>query len=231
MQYRDKTEARELVEEEEEGGRKRKSKEVGGGDGEKGGRKKRRQWRKRWKKEEEEAEEKEKRRKCNGDVSGGAGWQRQKTVAVASVHKKRARISRNITTNEVANSTRYSYLKGPGGWFRNPYDHGIQKNCSDFLIKGYSEDVELTEQIPPSEETGMIQMTRSTDSQNGENHSHQSNNVNVCIDGQSKSSRTHGHVNPSKCCNNNGKNDRAPRGLGLAVGRNASHNTRSILPL
>ncbi|RZS08897.1 hypothetical protein BHM03_00039931 [Ensete ventricosum] len=217
MQYRDKTEARELVEEEEEGGRKRKSKEVGGGDGEKGGRKKRRQWRKRWKKEEEEAEEKEKRRKFM--LSG-------QLIFLLSLQ-----ISRNITTNEVANSTRYSYLKGPGGWFRNPYDHGIQKNCSDFLIKGYSEDVELTEQIPPSEETGMIQMTRSMDSQMGENHSHQSNNVNVCIDGQSKSSRTHGHVNPSKCCNNNGKNDRAPRGLGLAVGRNASHNTRSILPL
>ena len=132
-------------------------------------------------------------------------------------------ISQNITTNEVANSTRYSYLKGPGGLFRNPYDHGIHKNCSDFWIKGYNEDVELPEQIPPSEEMGMIQMTRSTDSQNGESHSHQSNNVNVCVDGQSKSSRTHGHVN--------GKNDRAPHGLGLGVGRNARHNTRSILPL
>lgn len=140
-------------------------------------------------------------------------------------------ISQNITTNEVANSMRYSYLKGPGGRFRNPYDHGIRKNCSDFLIKGYNEDMELPEQIAPSEEMGMIQMTRSTDSQNGENHSHQSNNINVCVDGQSKNSRTHGHVNPSKCCNNIGKNDRAPHGLGLGVGRNARHNTRSILPL
>ncbi|CAL9052285.1 unnamed protein product [Musa banksii] len=143
-------------------------------------------------------------------------------VAVLTVVQA-SQISQNITTNEVANSTRYSYLKGPGGLFRNPYDHGIHKNCSDFLIKGYNEDVELPEQIPPSEEMGMIQMTRSTDSQNGESHSHQSNNGNVCVDGQSKSSRTHGHVN--------GKNDRAPHGLGLGVGCNARHNTRSILPL
>ncbi|URD98432.1 DHHC palmitoyltransferase [Musa troglodytarum] len=151
-------------------------------------------------------------------------------VAVLTVVQA-SQISQNITTNEVANSMRYSYLKGPGGRFRNPYNHGIHKNCSDFLIKGYNEDVELPEQIPPSEEMGMIQMTRNTDSQNGENHSHQSNNINVCVDGQSKSSRTHGHVNPSKCCNDNGKNDRAPHGLGLGVGRNARHNTRSILPL
>ncbi|THU73878.1 hypothetical protein C4D60_Mb04t27480 [Musa balbisiana] len=151
-------------------------------------------------------------------------------VAVLTVVQA-SQISQNITTNEVANSMRYSYLKGPGGRFRNPYDHGIRKNCSDFLIKGYNEDMELPEQIAPSEEMGMIQMTRSTDSQNGENHSHQSNNINVCVDGQSKNSRTHGHVNPSKCCNNIGKNDRAPHGLGLGVGRNARHNTRSILPL
>ncbi|KAK7265604.1 hypothetical protein RJT34_33226 [Clitoria ternatea] len=27
-------------------------------------------------------------------------------------------------------------VRGPGGRFRNPYDHGIKKNCSDFMING-----------------------------------------------------------------------------------------------
>ena len=38
---------------------------------------------------------------------------------------------------------KYSYLKAPNGQFHNPYDHGCRKNCSDFLIKGYQEDVEV----------------------------------------------------------------------------------------
>ncbi|XP_073004401.1 protein S-acyltransferase 24-like isoform X1 [Typha latifolia] len=68
-------------------------------------------------------------------------------------------ISRNITTNEMANGMRYSYLRGPGGRFRNPYDHGIRKNCSDLLINGYNEDVEHPEQPSLSAlELGMIQM-------------------------------------------------------------------------
>ena len=39
---------------------------------------------------------------------------------------------------------KYSYLKAPNGRFYNPYDHGCRKNCSDFLIKGYQEDIEVT---------------------------------------------------------------------------------------
>ena len=52
-------------------------------------------------------------------------------------------ISSNLTTNEMINHERYSYLTGPDGSFRNPYDHGIKKNCSDFLINGYNEDLEF----------------------------------------------------------------------------------------
>ncbi|XP_074328124.1 putative protein S-acyltransferase 23 isoform X2 [Apium graveolens] len=50
-------------------------------------------------------------------------------------------ISRNITTNELSNRLRYRYLQGPDGRFHNPYDRGLLKNCSDFLIRGYTDDV------------------------------------------------------------------------------------------
>ncbi|XP_077234001.1 putative protein S-acyltransferase 23 [Tasmannia lanceolata] len=59
------------------------------------------------------------------------------TVAQAS------QIARNITTNELANAARYGYLRGPEGKFRNPYNHGFRKNCTDFLVHGYSEDDEI----------------------------------------------------------------------------------------
>ncbi|KAG1327099.1 Protein S-acyltransferase 24 [Cocos nucifera] len=133
-------------------------------------------------------------------------------------------ISRNITTNEMANAVRYGYLRGPGGWFRNPYDHGIRKNCSDFLLNGYNEDVKCPEQTTPSEEMGMIQMTRSKKIQNGGTHSqHGSGNGHVCIDVHSKN----GHVNSSQC-HHSSKTDGVAVGLG--VGRNnVRHNARSVL--
>ncbi|XP_038888969.1 probable protein S-acyltransferase 23 isoform X1 [Benincasa hispida] len=56
------------------------------------------------------------------------------TVAQAS------QIARNITTNELSNAIRYGYLRGPDGKFRNPYNHGCRKNCSDFFIQGYTDD-------------------------------------------------------------------------------------------
>lgn len=49
-------------------------------------------------------------------------------------------IARNVTTNELANSTRYEYLRGPDGRFRNPYNHGWWKNCADFLLLGHTDD-------------------------------------------------------------------------------------------
>ncbi|KAJ8764781.1 hypothetical protein K2173_009182 [Erythroxylum novogranatense] len=54
-----------------------------------------------------------------------------------------SQIARNITTNELANALRYGYLRGPDGRYRNPYNHGCRKNCTDFLIQGYTEDNEI----------------------------------------------------------------------------------------
>ncbi|XP_041015612.1 probable protein S-acyltransferase 23 isoform X1 [Juglans microcarpa x Juglans regia] len=54
-----------------------------------------------------------------------------------------SQIARNITTNELANAIRYGYLRGPDGRFHNPYNHGCQKNCADFLIQGYTDDNEI----------------------------------------------------------------------------------------
>lgn len=56
---------------------------------------------------------------------------------------KMMQIARNITTNELANAIRYGYLRGPDGRFHNPYNHGCQKNCADFFIKGYTDDDEI----------------------------------------------------------------------------------------
>ena len=52
-------------------------------------------------------------------------------------------IARNVTTNEVANSSRYEYLRGPDGRFRNPYNHGWWKNCVDFLFLGNTHDDDI----------------------------------------------------------------------------------------
>ncbi|XP_047315169.1 probable protein S-acyltransferase 23 [Impatiens glandulifera] len=51
-----------------------------------------------------------------------------------------SQIGRNLTTNEVANAGRYTYLRGPDGKFRNPYNRGFRKNCTDFLIHGHTSD-------------------------------------------------------------------------------------------
>lgn len=52
-------------------------------------------------------------------------------------------IARNITTNELWNTRRFSYLRGPDGRFYNPYNHGWRRNCSDFLVNGYTRDDEV----------------------------------------------------------------------------------------
>jgi palmitoyltransferase len=152
-----------------------------------------------------------------------------------------SQISRNITTNEMANIMRYSYLRGPGGRFRNPYDHGIKKNCSDFLINGYNEDVEYIEESGNSEEgVGMMHMTRSSNGTNGDSHSHSdypkgngNGHVVINVNSNSTNSKTHhgqnsnGHVHSSHCSHSNqGKtrNESIPVGLGLGLGR----NTRSV---
>ncbi|KFK39958.1 hypothetical protein AALP_AA3G311600 [Arabis alpina] len=52
-------------------------------------------------------------------------------------------ISRNITTNELWNAKRFKYLQGPDGRFYNPYNHGWRRNCTDFLVQGYTRDDEV----------------------------------------------------------------------------------------
>ncbi|KAE7997649.1 hypothetical protein FH972_002264 [Carpinus fangiana] len=140
-----------------------------------------------------------------------------------------SQISRNITTNEMANALRYSYLRGPGGRFRNPYDHGIRKNCSDFLINGYNEDVEYMQESSHSEGIGMVHMTRNSNIQNGDAHSHQTNgngHGHVVINVNSNNAKTHhGHVHSSHCSHSNHgktKTDGIPVGLGLGLGRSTT---------
>ncbi|KAI9120337.1 hypothetical protein K1719_007370 [Acacia pycnantha] len=64
-------------------------------------------------------------------------------AAVTLTLTQTSMIARNITTNEVANSKRYAYLRGPDGKFRNPYNHGCWKNCSDFFFQGYTNDNDI----------------------------------------------------------------------------------------
>lgn len=134
-----------------------------------------------------------------------------------------SQISQNITTNEMANALRYNYLKGPGGRFRNPYDRGFRKNCSDFLFKGYNEDIEVKEEAE-SEELGLIQRSRcnaNSMSQNGHDHN---NHSHICVDVDSKNTRSQKHAHDSQ--------EGAPVGLGLGLGRNSHRqNSRSVLPL
>ncbi|KFK33845.1 hypothetical protein AALP_AA5G067400 [Arabis alpina] len=143
------------------------------------------------------------------------------SVAVLTVIQA-SQISRNITTNEMANALRYSYLRGPGGRFRNPYDHGCRRNCSDFLVKGYNEDIECRDEDPSNgeeegERTGMIQMQQIPKLQNGNTNG----NGHIALD-----------VNPihhSNCSHNTNsskhvksKSENVPLGLGLGLGRNPS---------
>jgi palmitoyltransferase ZDHHC13/17 len=133
----------------------------------------------------------------------------------------------------MANSMRYAYLRGPGGRFRNPYDHGIRKNCSDFLLNGYNEDTERLDQtLHTDEEMGMIQMTRAV-SQNGDNHLHHGNGTeHSCADSQA-SPKPHSQVGSPQCCDHSKRTDRTLLGLGLGLGRNSASRqyVRSLIPL
>ncbi|KAL6558422.1 Protein S-acyltransferase 24 [Orobanche minor] len=134
-----------------------------------------------------------------------------------------SQIARNITTNEMANAMRYSYLRGPGGRFRNPYDHGCKKNCSDFLVNGYNEDVEYTEESRESEGIGMLHMTRNANRPNGVvSHGRQTNgNGHVVIDVNENSNSHQGQNTHSSHCSHSLSN--VPLGLGIGLGRNGSN--------
>lgn len=145
-------------------------------------------------------------------------------------------IARNITTNEMANMLRYSYLRGPDGRFRNPFDQGCKKNCTDFLINGYNEDIECIEESREPEGIGMISMTRSANLTNGASHAHQTNvDGHVIIDVSSNSHQ--GHIHSSQCSQSqsqsqiqsqshsqNHANSHIPLGLGVGLGRNVSRS-------
>ncbi|XP_047307821.1 protein S-acyltransferase 24-like [Impatiens glandulifera] len=158
-----------------------------------------------------------------------------------------SQISRNITTNELANSMRYNYLRGPGGRFRNPFDHGIKKNCSDFLIKGYNVDVEYNddeedptqrddEEDPTQrndEEEGSIGMvpmsSRGSNLQNGNGNSHNqsnaSNNGQAVININNSRKTSQNHVHSSQCSHSNhSKSENVPVGLGAGLGQNSSRS-------
>nr|KJB64639.1 hypothetical protein B456_010G059000 [Gossypium raimondii] len=129
-----------------------------------------------------------------------------------------SQISRNITTNEMANVMRYSYLKGPGGRFRNPYDHGCWKNCSDFLIKGYNEDIQVIEDAAHSEGIGMVQMTR-------ENGSLGNKNGHIAINVNSSKTNTHqGHLHSSQCTYSKSETESGTVGLGHGSGRSSAYS-------
>ncbi|XP_044463692.1 protein S-acyltransferase 24-like isoform X2 [Mangifera indica] len=156
-------------------------------------------------------------------------------VAILTVVQA-SQISRNITTNEMANALRYSYLRGPGGRFRNPYDHGCRKNCSDFLFNGYNEDVELIEDSGDSGGIGMMQMSRNSNLQNGDGRIYHANgNGHVAINMNSENTKTHyghghGHAHSSHCSNGNhstSKSDSIPVWLGLGLGRSSARSVVS----
>nr|CAB3490011.1 unnamed protein product [Digitaria exilis] len=65
------------------------------------------------------------------------------TGALILTGAQAVQIAWNITTNEQANKSRYSYLRGPDGRFRNPYSRGCQRNCTDFCVNGYTNDEEV----------------------------------------------------------------------------------------
>ncbi|KAK4479509.1 hypothetical protein RD792_015025 [Penstemon davidsonii] len=134
-----------------------------------------------------------------------------------------SQIARNITTNEMANMMRYSYLRGPDGRYRNPYDHGWKKNCSDFMINGYNEDIECIEAPNESEGIGMVHMTRVP---NGVNHCHQTNGSgHVAVDVNKTTNSQHGHVHSSHCSHNQNHSSSVPLGLGIGLGKNVARST------
>ncbi|XP_068641629.1 protein S-acyltransferase 24-like [Aristolochia californica] len=156
-------------------------------------------------------------------------------VAVLTVVQA-SQISRNITTNEMANALRYSYLRGAGGRFRNPYDHGFRKNCYEFLIKGSNEDIENVEpEAGHAEGIRMVEMPWNTNLQNGVTQTNGKGHVAIEVD--SKSTSSHGHVHSGQCnhSHSRSKSDSGSGvplglGLGLGLGRNNGHqHSRSVV--
>lgn len=139
-----------------------------------------------------------------------------------------SQVGRNITTNEMANMMRYGYLRGAGGRFRNPYDHGCKKNCSDFLINGYNEDIQVTEEesssVVQSDGINMMPMANSSLALNLHNEAALAAASAAAGGGvgggysQQMNGNGH-HVHSSSCSHGRPKTESVPLGLGLGLGR------------
>lgn len=131
----------------------------------------------------------------------------------------------------MTNAIRYSYLKGPGGRFRNPYDHGCQKNCTDFLIHGYNDDTEIAWQPLQQDGTGTVQMSRHLASSNAAG-SVKSVNVQDKSSVDISSGNYNVNVHSSRCNHIHGQSEVVPLGLGLGLGRSnlghGHHSARAI---
>ncbi|CAH1449139.1 unnamed protein product [Lactuca virosa] len=142
-----------------------------------------------------------------------------------------SQVGRNITTNEMANMMRYNYLRGNGGRFRNPYDHGCKKNCSDFLINGYNEDIEVAEEPSAAaadqfDGINMMPMTASSLALNLQNGGPIASAAAAAAaaggGGGGYSHQTNGnghHVHSPGCSHGKPKTESVPLGLGLGLGR------------
>ncbi|KAL1531301.1 protein S-acyltransferase [Salvia divinorum] len=143
-----------------------------------------------------------------------------------------SQIARNITTNEMENMLWYSYLRGPDGRFHNLFDYGCKKNCTDFLINGYNEDIEHAEESGESDGIGMINMTQDANHTNGMSQSHQTNgNSHMLIDVNKICNSHQGHIHSSQCSHSLSHSQRHSQshinshvlaGLGIGLGRNVS---------
>lgn len=132
----------------------------------------------------------------------------------------------------MANMMRYNYLRGNGGRFRNPYDHGCKKNCSDFLINGYNEDIEVAEEPSSAaaadqfDGINMMPMTASSLALNLQNGGPIASAAAAAAaagsGGGGYSHQTNGnghHVHSPGCSHGKPKTESVPLGLGLGLGR------------
>lgn len=83
-------------------------------------------------------------------------------------------VSKNVTTNELANWHRYKYLKGgPNNTFENPFDKGCRKNCTDTCFPERSSPAPLVLVGDQQETMSLLKMEQGqlANSNNGSNPS------------------------------------------------------------
>ena len=97
--------------------------------------------------------------------SRGFPW--HKLTQYAHAHAQAMQIAKNATTNEMANWTRYKYLHGPDGGFRNPFDRGWRANCGEALCGRRPPPVQL---LPASIESTSLLMARMEEGGHASDH-------------------------------------------------------------